>query len=58
MLWDAFGGGFKESCCPLPSYGNGCLLVDKCPYGYVFEISPPEDARGFAKSQDVPRPYV
>ena len=33
-------------------------MGDKCPYGYVFETSPPEDAREFAKNREVPRPYV
>lgn len=58
MIRGAFGRAFKESCCPFPHNGNGCPLGDKCPYGYVFETSPPEDARDFAKNQEVPRPYV
>jgi hypothetical protein len=58
MIRGAFGRAFKESCCPFPHDGNGCPLGDKCPYGYVFETSPPKDAREFAKNQDVPRPYV
>jgi hypothetical protein len=52
-------GAFKESCCPFPhDNGAGCPLGDKCPYGYVFETSPPENAREFAKNREVPRPYV
>jgi hypothetical protein len=58
MIRGAFGRAFKESCCPFPHGGNGCPLGDKCPYGYVFETSPPEDAREFAKNREVPRPYV
>ncbi len=58
MIRGAFGRAFKESCCPFPHNGTGCPLGDKCPYGYVFETSPPEDARDFAKNSDVPRPYV
>ncbi len=58
MIRGAFGRAFKESCCPFPHDGDGCPLGDKCPYGYVFETSPPEDAREFAKNQEVPRPYV
>jgi hypothetical protein len=58
MIRGAFGRAFKESCCPFPHNGNGCPLGDRCPYGYVFETSPPEDAREFAKNQEVPRPYV
>jgi|SRR5215207_176235 len=58
MLRGAFGRAFKESCCPFPHTGDGCPLGDKCPYGYVFETSPPEDARDFAKNWEVPRPYV
>ena len=59
MIRGAFGRAFKESCCPFPhENGNGCPMGDKCPYGYVFETSPPEDAREFAKNREVPRPYV
>ena len=58
MIRGAFGRAFKESCCPFPHNGNGCSLGDKCPYGYVFETSPPEGAREFARNQEVPRPYV
>jgi len=58
MIRGAFGRAFKESCCPFPHNGAGCPLGDKCPYGYVFETSPPEGAREFAKNQEVPRPYV
>jgi hypothetical protein len=58
MIRGAFGRAFKESCCPFPHNGVGCPLGDKCPYGYVFETSPPEGAREFAKNQEVPRPYV
>jgi hypothetical protein len=58
MIRGADGRAFKESCCPFPHDGNSCPLGDKCPYGYVFETSPPEDAREFARNQDVPHPYV
>lgn len=58
MIRGAFGRAFKESCCPFPHGGNGCPLGEKCPYGYVFETSPPEGAREYAKNREVPRPYV
>jgi hypothetical protein len=59
MIRGAFGRAFKESCCPFPhGNGAGCSLGDRCPYGYVFETSPPEDAREFAKNREVPRPYI
>ncbi len=58
MIRGAFGRAFKESCCPFPHNGNGCPSGDECPYGYVFETSPPKDARDFAKNQEVPRPYI
>ena len=59
MIRGAFGRAFKESCCPFPHEdGSGCPLGQKCPYGYVFETSPPEEARDFAKNREVPRPYV
>jgi hypothetical protein len=58
MIRGAFGRAFKESCCPFPHGGNGCPLGDKCPYGYVFETSPPEGAREFGRNKEMPRPYV
>jgi len=59
MIRGAFGRAFKESCCPFPhENGAGCPLGDKCPYGYVFETSPPEGAKDFARNKEVPRPYV
>lgn len=58
MIRGAFGRAFKESCCPFPHAGDGCPLGERCPYGYVFETSPPEGAREFAKNREVPRPYV
>lgn len=58
MIRGAFGRAFKESCCPFPHDGNDCPLGDRCPYGYVFETSPPEGAREFARNKEVPRPYI
>ncbi len=59
MIRGAFGRAFKESCCPFPhENGSGCPLGQKCPYGYVFETSPPEGAHDFAKNKEVPRPYI
>lgn len=59
MIRGAFGRAFKESCCPFPhENGEGCPMGQQCPYGYVFETSPPEDARDFAKNKEVPRPYI
>jgi hypothetical protein len=58
MIRGAFGCAFKESCCPFPHDGDGCPLGESCPYGYVFETSPPEEARDFARNKEVPRPYV
>ncbi len=58
MIRGAFGRAFKESCCPSPHDGGGCPLGDRCPYGYVFETSPPKEARDFAKNQEVPRSYI
>lgn len=59
MIRGAFGRAFKESCCPFPhTDGSGCPLGAKCPYGYVFETSPPEEMRDFAKNKELPRPYI
>lgn len=59
MIRGAFGRAFKESCCPFPhENGQGCPLDQRCPYGYVFETSPPDEARDFAKNKEMPRPYI
>ncbi|MGI8865848.1 MAG: CRISPR system precrRNA processing endoribonuclease RAMP protein Cas6 [Rubrobacteraceae bacterium] len=59
MIRGAFGRAFKDSCCPFPhENGQGCPLGQKCPYGYVFETSPPDEARDFAKNKEMPRPYI
>ena len=55
MIRGAFGRAFKESYCPFPhENGAGCPLGESCPYGYVFETSPPEHARVFAKNRELP----
>ncbi len=57
MIRGAFGRAFKHICCPFPyENGSGCPLGDGCPYGYVFETSPPVDARNLAKYKEVPHP--
>ncbi|CAN5687041.1 hypothetical protein BH18ACT11_BH18ACT11_19990 [soil metagenome] len=53
MIRGAFGRAFKESCCAFPHNGAGCPLGERCPYGYVFETSPPEEARDFARNKEV-----
>lgn len=59
MIRGAFGRAFKESCCPFPhDNGKGCPMGQGCPYGYVFETSPPEGAMEFSKNRELPRPYV
>ena len=43
---------------PLPPQQERVPPGDKCPYTYVFETSPPEEARDCARNKEVPRPYA
>lgn len=65
MLRGAFGCAFKAMACSAPA-GRGvpdpcrmrCQSPESCPYGVVFETSPPPGALRLRLNQDVPRPFV
>lgn len=54
-----FGHVFKSLTCTYPGTDcGGCKIQHSCPYIYVFETKPPQDAKVFKKFENVPRPYV
>lgn len=58
-LRGGFGHTFKRLVCTNPLLCNDrCQLANDCPYGYVFETSPPEEAEIFSRNQDVQRPFI
>ena len=58
-LRGGFGYTFKRLVCFQPTpCGERCQLGNACPYGYVFETTPPDDAEVLSNLQDVPRPFL
>ncbi|RJQ46055.1 MAG: CRISPR system precrRNA processing endoribonuclease RAMP protein Cas6 [Gaiellales bacterium] len=58
-LRGAFGSTFKRLVCPAPSEcRDTCRLKATCPYGQIFEPSPPPGTDRLSLNQDIPRPFV
>ena len=58
-LRGAFGSTFKRLVCPTPRDCLGaCTLKSTCPYGHIFEPSPPPGSERLSLNQDIPRPFV
>lgn len=58
-LRGAFGATFKRLVCPMPGEcRDSCRLKTTCPYGQIFEPSPPPDSDRLSRNQDIPRPFV
>ncbi len=58
-LRGGFGHTFKRLVCVQPrTCGQRCELGNACPYGYIFETDPPQNAEVLSNLQDVPRPFV
>lgn len=54
-----FGHAFKRIACAMPGQcRERCRIGPACPYGYVFETSPPPDAQQLRNLSDIPRPFV
>lgn len=69
-----FGNAFKRISCSNRGPGQGaggnsrggvfesdclmCMLKEQCPYGYIFETSPPADAEALRNYEHVPHPFV
>lgn len=58
-LRGAFGATFKRLVCPTPSECRPtCRMKSACPYGQIFEPSPPPGSDRLALNHDIPRPFV
>jgi len=59
MLRGGFGHVFKRICCATREETcDSCLIKQSCPYAYVFETAPPEDAKHMAAHYKIPHPYI
>lgn len=58
-LRGGFGRTFRKISCSIPK-GNcsECILRQNCPYAYIFETAPPEDAAVLRKYENIPRPFI
>ena len=58
-LRGAFGSQMKALVCRWPNAcQEACQGKNSCPYGYIFETSPPDDSVVLRKLQNVPRPFI
>jgi hypothetical protein len=59
-LRGGFGYAFKRQVCLQRAREtcDGCLLRTVCPYGYLFEPSPPPDSEVLSAQSDIPLPFV
>ncbi len=59
VLRGGFGSAFRRVACAFQADRcQGCLLRPTCPYGYIFETSPPSDSEVLRTQEDIPRPFV
>ena len=59
VLRGGFGQVFKRLVCTYPRMcDKKCQIGNDCPYGYVFETSPPPDAKALSLNNQIPRPYI
>ncbi len=59
MLRGAFGHTLRRLCCAQRQETcKECLVRENCPYFYVFETAPGQDAEVLRKNESVPRPFV
>jgi hypothetical protein len=58
-LRGAFGSTFKRLVCLTPGdCRETCRLKATCPYGQIFESSPPPGTERLSLNQDIPRPFI
>ncbi|HEU4684997.1 MAG TPA: CRISPR system precrRNA processing endoribonuclease RAMP protein Cas6 [Nitrospira sp.] len=57
-LRGAFGATFKRLVCPTPADCRETCRMKICPYGQIFEPSPPPGSDRLSLNQDIPRPFV
>lgn len=58
-LRGGFGHMFKRLACFQPKpCGKRCQLGNTCPYGYIFETTPPENSEVLSTFEGIPRPFI
>lgn len=58
-LRGGFGHTFKRLACAEPwPCGQRCERGNACPYGYIFETTPPDESEVLSNLSEVPRPFV
>lgn len=58
-LRGGFGTAFRRIACACRQEEcKNCMLQPSCPYAYIFETSPPADAKALSKYESIPRPFV
>jgi hypothetical protein len=58
-LRGGFGHTFKRMVCHHPQLcDKTCRSGNTCPYGYIFETAPPDNAEVLSNLSEVPRPFV
>lgn len=59
-LRGGFGYAFKKMVCIQKDWRQctPCQVGNTCPYGYIFDTTPPEDSQALSNLQDVPVPFI
>ncbi|MCB0164135.1 MAG: CRISPR system precrRNA processing endoribonuclease RAMP protein Cas6 [Anaerolineae bacterium] len=58
-LRGGFGHTFKRLVCTRPYLCEAhCHLANDCPYGYIFETTPPQDSEVLRNFSEIPRPFI
>jgi len=58
-LRGSFGVAFRRICClQRKKECADCLLRQKCPFIYIFNSSPPPDAKKLRRYDNIPRPFL
>jgi hypothetical protein len=59
-LRGGFGTAFRKICCSQRQLEKckDCLLKETCPYGFIFESSPPDGSELWGKFEEIPRPFI
>ncbi len=58
-LRGGFGHTFKGLVCTKPYLcDKKCQQGNSCPYGYIFETTPPKDSEALRTFENVPRPFI
>lgn len=57
-LRGAFGAKLREVSCNCPKECSECLLMERCPYHYLFDPTPPADSQVLRKQGNISRPFV